>query len=201
MRRIALVPTAFATLALSASPAVAQTGDGPIRAPRVLETHHVEIALPGPGWRQVVGALAGTPLLGSYRRELTPECSIEVNVSAVATRRAPRQRGRRLTVTPGSKDSLRFTVRRRGRHGSVRWWTGRANDQALAVVIGSQRLPRSLRTARRPALRTSVGINAFGREGCEQLVGRRAQSTAVRIGRSLRLAAGPVEPLESTTPA
>lgn len=201
MRRSHPVTAAIAALAslTAAAPALAdRDGDGPIRTPRMVDSLHTEFTLPGGPWSQIVGALAGTPVYGSYQVEVAlagsgEPCLISVGVRADGKRRAPRV-GRRTVRLVAGEGPLRFT--HRGEHDGVRWWSGRTVGSSTAASAGAvQRMPRALRSDRHRWLVYRIDAEGLATPGNEAACTARARKTGARvvrtIARTLRLAGGP----------
>lgn len=195
-RSTALICAAACVLAAAAPAYADRDGDGAVRAPRTLKSTHTEFVLPGSGWGQVVGALAGTPAIGDYAVDLTlaggATCRVSVAVDTRAQGVYPRVGRSIVRLHPRTGVALRYT--RSGRHGRVRWWTGTSQglDAAAAAV---QPMPAALRTKNRRYLTTWVSVSHTAAptddEACRARVRRTGARTILSIVRTLKLADGP----------
>ena len=195
--------TAAAAVLVAAAPAYAdRAGDGPVNAPKPLKSVHSEFTLPGSGWAQNVRADSGVPRLGLYVLEVpmptVDTCRIFVSVRATATKRQPTADSRTVRLTLGStREVVRFN--QRGRHGSVRWWTGSQTGYD-AAGMAVQPMPSKLRTERRRWLvyRFAAQHRAVPtvEDACEARARRTGARTVRSIARTLKIANGPalVEP-------
>ncbi len=82
-----------------------------------------------------------------------------------------------------------LVVRRQGRHGAVRWWSGRRGNNIAA--LGSQRLPARLAKGKRRHVEHRVTIQDFAaqpqdHDACRAL----AVPVSVRVAQTLRIAGG-----------
>jgi hypothetical protein len=193
-----LTLTALGTVLLTTPALADRAADAPIRAPRTLRSHHISFDLRGSGWAQVVGSLSGTPSFGNYAVDTkTPggtDCQLSASVSAKASARRPVVRGNRVQPKPGTRGSAVLRASRRGTNGPVRWWSGTMRDTSAAAV-GVQRLPASLATTARPWLVYSVRIDnsSFPADNADCIAHARRAGAAIalRIARTMRIAAGP----------
>jgi hypothetical protein len=199
MKRSSVLLAIAACLLATAAPAAADRGgDGPVRTSRVLTTTHTEFTLPGSGWAQVVGALAGTPALGDYGVELGligGPCQVRVSVDTKAQGTYPGVGRHSVRLHPPfAQPLLRFT--HSGRHGAVRWWAG-TSEQLDAAGAAVQRTPAALRSKHRRYLLTWVSVSHIAVSPAADVDCKaRARNTGARavsrILRTLALAAGPV---------
>ena len=205
MHRFAfLIAAAFLLLA---APAYAdRAGDGPVRAPRILDSIHTEFTLPGSGWAQVVGALAGTPRLGDYAVDRTlpsgGSCRIETAVDSRLQGIYPSVGKRIVKVNPWVRVPVRYT--RSGHQRGVRWWVG--TSQGLdAAAIAVRRTPAKLSSKHRRYTVTHVSVSHTAAPAddaaCAELARTVGTRTALRIVRTLALADGPAVAEEPFTPA
>jgi hypothetical protein len=174
---------------LLATPALAdRAGNAPVKAPGTVKSHHVAFTLPGDAWVQEVGAFGGD--FGHYRLTTTVagggECTVTATV--IAKWRVGPLASKRGRVRLSADDEL--VVRRQGRHGAVRWWSGRRGNYAAA--LGSQRLPARLATGKRRHLEHRVTIQNFAaqpqdHDACLAL----AHTVSVRVAKTLRVVSGP----------
>lgn len=200
MNRSRATTAAIAALAslTAAAPALAdRDADGPIRAPRLVDSLHTEFTLPGGPWSQIVGALAGTPVYGSYQVQVPlangAPCVISVSVRAEAKKRYPSVGRRTVRLVAG--DGL-LRVDHGGSHDGIRWWSGTRTDSSSNAAGGAvQRMPASLRSASRRWL--VYRIDAGGRAApsneaeCEARARRTGGRTVRSIARTLRVVDGP----------
>lgn len=188
---------ALTSLAAAAPARADRDGDGPIRAPRMIDSLHTEFTLPGGPWSQIVGALAGTPVYGSYEVTVPladgAPCLISVSVRADAKKAHPSV-GRHAVRLVAGEGVLRFD--HQGRHDGVRWWSGRTAGSSIEASGGAvQRMPAPLRRASRRWL--VYRIDAAGRAAPQDAAecrarARRTGARVVRtIARTLRVADGP----------
>jgi hypothetical protein len=182
---------------LLAAPALAdRTGDAPVKAPQNLKTDHVEFTLPGSGWLQLVGALAGTPAYGRYALETKlPNgsiCNPTVEVVAVPSARPPIVSARTVRLRPLSRFAPVIHVTSRGRHGAIQWWAGTA-DNTAAAAGGFQRLPARLATKAHPYLVYTVVMQhaSVPRREPRCHAAEKAARIARTIARTMHLAPGP----------
>ena len=199
MNRIATtLLAAVAASLLAAVPALAdRDADGPIDAPRQVDALHTEFTLPGGPWRQVVGALAGTPSSGSYvytaRLPSGGECDVFVGVRADAKQRRPLA-GRRTVALQPAGEVLRFD--HHGRHGGVLWWSGRVRDSSnVASAWAVERMPEPLRSEQRRWLLYRIDVGQQSLPADEHACRARARRTGARAvrraARTLKVADGP----------
>lgn len=190
---------------LLATPALAdRAGDAPIKAPRNLKTDHVAFTLPGGPWKQIVGALAGTPAFGRYALDAKlasgSVCNLTADAIGRSSARRPVVKGRTVRLRPRSPNSdlLRFTSQ--GRRGAVRWWAGTTKSAlsggSVAAAGGVQRLPKRLATKRHPYLVYSVTIEhsappADERE-CAAVARKTGARVARKVARTMHIADGPL---------
>jgi hypothetical protein len=191
-----------ATIALAGLPISSafadRTGHAPVNAPKAINSHHVEFNLPGGGWSQVVGALAGTPALGRYARDVTLEqgatCHTGADVVATATRRYPSIGERTVRLRPGSARNTLLRVSHRGKSGRFTWWAGSLGRWSDAAAGAVRALPPSLRTGKRRWLVIEFSVPRTSLPEATAPCARYARATAGRlartVARSLKLAAG-----------
>lgn len=189
---------ALAALGLASPAAADRAGVTALRAPLSLKTAHVAFTLPGGPWKQIVGALAGTPAFGRYALDTTlasgSVCNMVADVAARASARPPAVNGRTVRLNPLSSIStvLRFTSQ--GRHGAVRWWAGTTKNFDAAAG-GVQRLPAGLATRSGPYLIYSVTVQHAvlprDERECATLVRAKGAGVARRVARTLHIADGP----------
>ncbi len=183
--------TALGALLL-ATPALADRGgDAPLKAPNTLTTHHVAFTLPGGPWLQEINVFGGPKGYGHYRRTTTLDSGRECTLTAtvIAKSRYTPLVARRGKVALSDDDVL--VVRRQGRQGAVRWWSGirRGSD---ASVLGYQALPAKLVRNGRRYLDYRVTIQHFvdqpvDSDPCYAL----ARGVNVRVAQTMRIASGP----------
>ncbi|MCA1680327.1 MAG: hypothetical protein LC777_15930, partial [Actinobacteria bacterium] len=158
---------------------------------------HSEFTLPGSGWAQNVRAQSGVPRLGLYVLEVpmptVDTCRIFVSVRATATKRQPTAGRGTVRLTLGStREVVRFD--QRGRHGSLRWWTGSQTGYD-AAGMAVQRMPSKLRTERHRWLVYRFGVQhravSTAEDACEARATRTGGRTVRSIARTLRIANGP----------
>jgi len=188
LTRIAIT-AALASLAL-ATPALAdRAANAPIQAPKTVRSHHVAFTLPGDSWLQEFGGFGGD--FGHYRLTTTVagggECTLTATV--IARWRTGPLRSTNGRVRLSAKDEL--VVRRQGRNGAVRWWSGRRGSNG-ASALGSQRLPARLAKGTRRHLEHRVTIQHFAAqpqdyEACFAL----GRTVSVGVAQTLRVAGGP----------
>ena len=200
MNRISMfLLSAAAGSLLAATPALAdRDADGPIDAPRQIDSLHTEFTLPGGPWRQTVGALSGTPVFGSFgyvaKLPSGGDCTIYVSVRADAKRLHPVVGRRTVRLTPPGSELLRFD--QSGRHDGVRWWSGRVlGSSNLAAAGAVQRMPAPLRNDRRRWLVHRIDANFAAapqdEAACRSRMRRTAARTVRSVARTLSVADGP----------
>ncbi|HEV7807983.1 MAG TPA: hypothetical protein VGO80_19355 [Solirubrobacteraceae bacterium] len=182
---------AFGALLLAAPALADRAADGPLRAPRTLTTHHVAFTLPGGRWLQEINVFGGAQGLGHYRRSTNvdggAECTLTATVIAKSRRTALVASRGKVALSAG--DAL--TVRRQGRHGAVRWWSGRRGSNG-ASALGSQRLPSKLVRNGRRHLDYRVTIQHFAEQpGDHDACYALARAVSVRVAQTMRIAGGP----------
>jgi hypothetical protein len=199
-RSCALICAAACTIAAAAPAYADRDGDGPVRTSRIVKTTHTEFTLPGSGWAQVVGALAGTPTLGDYGIELGligGPCQVRVAVDTKTQGTYPRVGRHSVRLHPPfTQPLLSFT--HSGRHGAVRWWAG-TSDQLDAAGAAVQRTPAALRSKHRRYLLTWVSVSHIAVSpaadtDCKARARNTGARAVLRILRTLTLADGPVVP-------
>jgi hypothetical protein len=213
MNRPRAITAAIAALAplTAAAPANAdRAADGPVRAPRLVQSLHSEFTLPGGPWSQIVGALAGTPVYGSYQVSVplaTGEpCLISVSVRADAKKRYPSVGRRTVRLTPGPLGDPPLRFDHHGRHDGVRWWSGRIVGSSVEASGGAvQRMPDALRSASHRWLVYRIDADGRAVPNDEAECTARAHRTGARvvrsIARTLKLADGPPVSEAPFTPA
>jgi hypothetical protein len=202
----------FAACGALCSSAAADAAVGSLRAPRVSSKYHVEFQLHDRGWSQIVGAMAGTPALGRYAKDLPVSvggCRVTADVDADATAHKPLIDGRRVTLRPGSRAERPLTYSSTGLHGPVRWWSGHsgrvrwyAGHSAgdVAAAGGFQRAPEGIRTKTRPWVVFNVHVTYLATAGpainkqCETLSRALAPRIESRVARTMHLKAGAPKP-------
>lgn len=127
MKTIFTALVAVGALAAPATAAATVTATGPIGPKQaVQDAAHVEFQLPD-GYGQLVGALAGTPSLGTYRQQL-PSCNVDLGVGAQLTANRPVKDGKRLrAVARGVKrpvGAFDLKLRRTVRAGGATFYLG-----------------------------------------------------------------------------
>lgn len=190
-------------LALTAAGAAgAATGTATIQPkPIVQDAAHLEFTLPA-GYAQVVGAMAGTPAIGTFRRQL-PSCNVDLTVGSHITAARPVRRGTRLTFprAPGqvtTQPALR--LRRAQRAGDATLYLGepvaRMVDPRIPVrAVAVMRAPRDLATKRaRWLVVTASSVLWFCSAEQEREVARRLASDVWQAVRTARVAEGKAEP-------
>src|SRR5215217_4285736 len=122
LTRIATV-AALGSLALTAPALADRTANAPIKAPKTVRSYHLAFTLPDDTWLQEIGVFGGD--FGHYRRKTTVasggECTLTATVISKWRTGPLVAKGGRVRLT--ADDEL--IVRRQGRHGAVRWWSGR----------------------------------------------------------------------------
>lgn len=197
---------ALATLLL-ATPALAdRAADAPLRAPNMLLTDHVAFTLRGPGWKQLVGTMEGTPAFGLYvvDRELAGghrACQLQASVAGYVAARPPAVSGSIVRIRPTSQIGLVVYAMSRGRRGPVQWWAG-TSKRTAAAAGGFQRLPRRLATKSHPYLVYTVTIWAdvypADNGQCAAFARTEGARIATRIARTMHIATGPPVSREPT---
>ncbi len=205
--RAPLTVAALSSLLL-ATPALAnRAGDAPIKAPQSLQTHHVAFTLPGGGWTQKLGALAGTPAFGRYGLAIKladgSTCSLTADVLSKTSAKPFVARGNTVQLRPFSQFPELLHITGRGKNGAVTWWSGTMKNYDAAAG-GTQRLPAALRTKAKPYLNYNVRI-LHARPRTNDPCAARARTTGARIARTIartmQIAPGPPvsEPPYSTS--
>jgi hypothetical protein len=198
MNRIAATLLTIAAASLpAAAPALADRhADGPIDAPRQVDSLHTEFTLPGGPWRQVVESPAGTPS-GTYVYTATlpggGQCDLSLTVRAGAKRRRPLVARRTIALQPPG-EVLRFD--HQGRHGGVRWWSGTVRGSSnVASAWALQRMPGPLRSEQRAWLLYRIDVGQQSLPADELACRGRARRTGARavraVARTLKVADGP----------
>ena len=183
---------------LLATPALAnRAGDAPIKAPQNLKTHNVAFTLPGDGWKQKVGGLAGTPAFGRYALDLKlgdgSVCPLTADVLAKTSAKPFAARGATVQLRPLSQFPELLRITSRGKHGGVTWWAGTMKSFDAAAG-GTQRLPAGLRTSARPNLNYNVRILHAGPptgDPCAAPARTTGASVARAIAKTMHIAPGP----------
>jgi hypothetical protein len=200
MARLLVLVATSASLVVPAGAHADRDADAPLRAPRALDDRHVAFTLHGGPWAQVVGALSGTPLAGTFELKRSPErgttCRLRLTVGAAAQRRAPRVGRRTVRLRPDSRSTPLLRVTARGTRGSIRWWAGtvRRGERSHAAVGVAAPAPTGLRSATRRYVVTYAEVEpAFStpQGACAAHARRVGGPVTRRLGRTLRLAPGP----------
>lgn len=201
MRKLLIPLVVLVVVPPSALAADTRPGSAPIRDARALKSHHTTFTLTGARWAQVVGALAGTPMLGSYRFDTpTPsgyQCSVGLSVRSTLTRVRPRRTGNAVDPRPvgdGGSSGQQLRISRSGRHGGVTWWTGVISDDA-ASAAAYQRAPKALRRDGKRWIVHQVNVgssaNPVDEAACRNIARRTGSIAVLRVARTLGVTAGP----------
>jgi hypothetical protein len=195
-----ILPLAALGSLLIATPALAdRAGDAPIRAPLTLKTDHIAFTLHGDGWKQRVGALEGTPMLGRYQLD-TPlaggaSCTLSASVVARTSAQRPIVRGHTVRLRPSSPSSDVLRVAQEGASAARHWWSGRLKTSPASASVpaaaGVQHLPARLVVGRRRYLIYTITVQPTattpaGTPVCAAL----ARETIKRIAQSAHIAPG-----------
>jgi hypothetical protein len=202
---------AIATGVLALTPVAAWAAQGPVRGAKSVDVrYHVTFTLPGNGWRQVTGAMAGTPDLGRYVHDLTVNvgsCRVDLQVTAFESRKRSQSSGKKtVRLLPGSRIVPTMHATSTGRHGKVRWWVGSSRGYD-AVAGGYQLAPPQVRSSGRRWIVYYVQVrhtaaNAGSRtEECSRYATRLATQSARSIATSMHLVHGAVKPTGPYTSA
>jgi hypothetical protein len=183
VRTLGLVAAALLTAVPDAS--ADQLAHGPVRAPRVIESHHVTFTLPGRSWSQVRGLMEGTPALGTFQVRQEDSRYVVLEVSARVRTSRPERRG---STVSGLPLNARLRVERRGKNGPVRWWSGTRTD-GVPAAVGYQRAPARLDPSGKRWLVYSVRPET--ENGVDE--GSLLVAAVRTAARTMRLATGPVE--------
>ncbi|HWT95952.1 MAG TPA: hypothetical protein VN238_23325 [Solirubrobacteraceae bacterium] len=204
MKKILTATLALGALAL---PAVAQAGTGTdtIR-PRsaVADKAHVEFRLPNL-YKQIVGALEGTPAIGSFRRDAGGGCDVTLTVVSNLTANPPTKRGSLLRVgkrrpAPFHTDPdlrLRRTARAAGGRLYLGTPVGGTIDRAATRVeaVAILRAPKRIATKRSKWLVVRVSPAATNCTAAEQQAATgRVSSEVWQIVRTVKVVAGKAGP-------
>ena len=192
--RLSAPVCASALLVVAASAQADRRGEAPVRAPQVLHTVHSEFTVLGGIWGQVRND-AG-PGSGLYGMDLPMPsgytCRVGLSVRSTAAKRVGKPEKRVISALRG--ELLRFD--HHGRHGSVRWWSGRDGERDLAAVA-VQRAPKAMRTARRRWIVHRIGIGFKAAPGdvgiCSSQVDAFGPKVLRRVARTISVAAGPTQ--------
>lgn len=206
MRRV----LAVATGVLALMPVAAWAAQGPVRGAKSVDArYHVTFKLPGTGWQQVTGAMAGMPALGRYAHDLTVNvgsCRVDLQVTSFESRKRSQSSGKTVQLLPGSRIVPTMHATSTGRHGKVRWWIGTSHGYD-AVAGGYQPSPPQVRSSGRNWIVYYVQVrheatNAGSRTAeCSRYATQLATRSARSIATSMHLMHGAVKPTGPHTSA
>jgi hypothetical protein len=170
---------------------------------------HVRFWLP-PGYRQLVGALEGNALIGSYRQHFNrsdgSSCSVELEADGQARSSPPRRRGDRLQHRRGDKpeSGTYVKVQKSGRIGSLRWYVGPSatrnpvTGELELVGIAVRRAPPRFVPAKRKWAVMTISIGGWqscgpGRSETRKILSRAIRSVRIVAGRARAVPGVPTE--------
>jgi hypothetical protein len=171
---------------------------------------HVRFWLP-PGYRQLVGALEGNAMIGSYRQHFNRSdgsiCSVELKAEGQARSSPPRRRGDRLQHRRGDKpeSGTYVKVQKSGRVGSLRWYVGSSatrnpvTGELELVGIAVRRAPPRFVPAKRKWAVVTISISGWqscgpGRSQTRNTVSRAIRSVRIVSGGARSVSGVPTEP-------